>query len=169
MRTFARWAVPLLLTMGFVAAAGSQSNDSRIAASGVYVNGQQLTADTVQRLQVRYGQSIGPGRYWYDGMTGATGHEGGLASQQIDAGLNLGGALRSDASRGTSGVFINGRQLTTYETISIRQACQVPVQRGRYWMNADGIGGVEGGPAISSLAACVNRSVVVSRSGRTAA
>jgi hypothetical protein len=62
--------------------------------------------------------------------------------------------LRADASRDTSGVFINGRQLTNGEKAYIELACRTPVAAGRYFVNALGLGGFEGGPVIFNLALC---------------
>jgi hypothetical protein len=73
----------------------------------------------------------------------------------LPAGLRLGGPLRADASRGTSGVFFNGRELTTNEVASLRQ--HVPVEPGRYWLDSSGNAGPEGGPATANLAQMVQQ------------
>ena len=98
-----------LVSLG-IAAAHAADSSTRIV-----VNGVPLTADTVQALQGVYPVPIQPGRYWYDAVSGAYGLEGGPIAGQMMPGLRLGGAMRADASRGTSGVFINGRQLTLGE------------------------------------------------------
>ena len=123
-------------------------------ASAVVVNGQALPVDTVRALERAYQVPIAPGRYWYDPMSGAWGQQGGPIVGQMMPGLKLGGPLRADASNGTTQVFINGRELTMIEVLGLQQACQTAVLRGRYWVNAQGIGGVEGGPPIFNLAAC---------------
>ena len=82
------------------------------------------------------------------------GRKGGAIAGQMMPGLRLGGPLQADASRGTSGVFINGRQLTLGEKSYLEQACQTPVRAARYWVNAYGIGGFEGGPPTFNLAQC---------------
>jgi hypothetical protein len=69
-------------------------------------------------------------------------------------GLALGGELAPDASRGTSGVYINRRQLTAGEALFIERLCLRPVEQGRYWIAASGIGGFEGQPAFFNLAQC---------------
>jgi hypothetical protein len=51
-------------------------------------------------------------------------------------------------------VFVNGRQLTFGETAYIAQACRTPVIPGRYWVNAQGLGGYEGGAPFFNLALC---------------
>jgi hypothetical protein len=141
------YAVVLALSMPVSALAQEKS-------SRVIVNGQALPAKTVQELERAYQVPISPGRYWYDAASGAWGNEGGPIAGQMMPGLRLGGALRANASRGDSGVFINGRQLTKREVQNLRQSCRSDVYQGRYWVNAQGIGGVEGGPASFNLAAC---------------
>ena len=123
-------------------------------SSNVIVNGLPLPAQTVRELEPAYPVPSAPGRYWYDAFSGAWGVEGGPIAGQLNPGLRLGGPLRPDASRGNTQVFINGRQLTTGEVAGLQQACRTAVYRGRYWVNAQGIGGIEGGPAIFNLAAC---------------
>jgi hypothetical protein len=122
--------------------------------SGVIVNGATLPHETIRDLERIYRTPIYAGRYWYDPVSGAWGREGGPIAGQIFANLRLGGPLRADASRGTSRVFINGRELAMVEVYGLQRACNTPVVRGRYWVNAQGRGGVEGGPAIFNLAAC---------------
>jgi hypothetical protein len=124
----------------------------------VIVNGQALAPAAVRALERAYRVPIAPGRYWYDARSGAWGVEGGPIAGQMMPGLKLGGALRADASRGTSRVFINARELTVAEVGALAQACRTPVQRGRYWVDAQGVGGLEGGPPIFNLAACAPRS-----------
>ena len=139
-------AATLLLAIGIVHAAD--------APSGVVVNGQALPAATVRTLEQAYRVPIAPGRYWYDAVSGAWGLEGGPIAGQMMPGLRLGGPLAPDASRGNSQVFINGRELMVGEVWALQQACRTAVRRGRYWVNAQGVGGVEGGPALFNLAAC---------------
>jgi hypothetical protein len=123
-------------------------------STGIVVNTVPLTDETVQALQRIYPVPIQPGRYWYDAVSGAYGLEGGPIAGQMLPGLRLGGPLRADASRGTSGVFINGRQLTLGEKSYLEQTCRTPVVAGRYWVTAQGLGGYEGRPASFNLAQC---------------
>jgi hypothetical protein len=129
-----------------------------LAQGEVIVNAQALDKETIAQLQQIYPVPIAPGRYWYDALSGVYGVEGRPASGQMWPGLKLGGPLRADASRGTTPVFINGRQLTEGEVLYIALGCQSPVIPGRYWVNAFGIGGFEGGPAMFNLAQCGARS-----------
>jgi hypothetical protein len=127
---------------------------SLLGEDRVIVNGAALARETVRALERAYRVPIAPGRYWYDAVSGAWGQEGGPIAGQMLPGLKLGGALRANASRGTSGVFINGRELTPAEVAGLAQACRTQVARGRYWVNAQGVGGIEGGPPSFNLALC---------------
>jgi hypothetical protein len=144
-------------------AAASTSTDERARTVGptsdvqgarIVVNGQVLSAETVRQLQQIYPVAIPPGRYWYDPISGAWGRESEPIAGQMMAGLSLGGPLMANASRGTSGVFINGRQITDGEKAYIERLCQTPVAPARYWITSSGIGGFEGGPAFFNLAQC---------------
>lgn len=137
-----------------VVGAGIGSGYAAEGRTGIIVNSVALSADTVRQLQQIYPVPIRPGRYWYDAVSGAWGMEGGPIAGQMLPGLRLGGPLRADASRGTSGVFINGRQLTPGEKAYLEQACRTPVYPARYWVNAYGIGGFEGAPPSFNLALC---------------
>jgi hypothetical protein len=80
-------------------------------AADVFVNGVRLEDSTRQALERSYGVPIKPGKYWYDAVSGVWGHEGGPAEGQIHPGLRLGGPLKRDASKGSTGVIVNGREL----------------------------------------------------------
>jgi hypothetical protein len=137
--------------------AGVAANAGSVASAGeggIVVNGVKLNDETIQQLQQVYPVQVPPGRYWYDGISGAWGHEGEPIAGQMMPGLALGGTLASDASRGTSGIFINGRQITAGEKAYIEMLCQRPAVTGRYWIMATGVGGFEGGPAFFNLSQC---------------
>ena len=130
------------------------STGEQIDQGAIVVNGQALSAETVRQLQQIYPVAIPPGRYWYDPISGAWGRDGEPIAGQMLAGLSLGGPLQANASRGSSGVFINGRQITDGEKAYIERLCLTPVAPARYWIMASGIGGFEGGPAFFNLAQC---------------
>lgn len=119
------------------------------AQQAVVVNDVALDAPTLAELQRAYGP-IGPGRYWYDPASGLWGRERAPHSGQIMPGLRLGGPLRRDASGGRTGVIINGREIHPAELAQLQQLFG-QVNPGRYWLNAAGIGGYEGGPAQFNL------------------
>ncbi len=143
MRTFSL-ACFLLVAFALPLAAGD--------APQLVINGKPLSEQEmqlVQMLEQRYGAKAIPGRYWYDALTGLYGVEGYGTLGQLPAGLPLGGPLRENASNGTTGVFVNGRQLHLQEVQYLSQCTQVIP--GRYWMDAQGNGGVEGGPWLFNM------------------
>jgi hypothetical protein len=123
------------------------------AASGgrVYINETPISTEQIQLLEYAYGP-IQSGAYWYDPVSGLWGQQRGPAQGQIAAWLPLGGQLRADASGGNTRVFINGRELHPVDVERLRQIFGV-VPEGRYWMNAAGLGGPEGGMATFNLGA----------------
>lgn len=128
--------------------------------SPVVVNGQTLSAATLQLLQQRVGP-MPAGRWWYDACTGAWGPEGGPTAGWVAPCLPLPGPLRANASGGghgaLTGVFINGRELHPQDVIRLHQALGKPVWHGRWWADALGrFGPMLAGfklPAINNLAA----------------
>jgi hypothetical protein len=114
----------------------------RVVINGVAISDQELAA---------YGIPIPDGAYWYDPMCGAWGYQGGQCLGFTAPGLRLGGPLRPDASNGNTGVFVNGRQLHTYDVMALQRLG--PVLPGRYWVDAHGNCGFEGGPAFANLRA----------------
>lgn len=120
-------------------------------AADVVVNGIPLKESARRSLEQKYGVSIKPGQYWYDNISGVWGREGGPSEGQIHAGLRLGGPLRRDASKGHTGVIVNGRVLHVLDVASL-QRCLVVVP-GSYWVLANGVGGLESGPPQFNLAA----------------
>lgn len=127
------------------------------AAQRVLVNGEPVSQEDFVRELGRYGialtAQVPDGAYWYDRFSGLWGVEGGPTLGQMPAELALGGMLRPDAS-GSSGtaIFINGRELHYTEELYLQQLFGYTIP-GRYWMNAMGIGGLEGGPPAFNLLA----------------
>ena len=111
----------------------------------VYVNNAGLGAEKIKAIEQFYRVRLQSGRFWYDRLSGLWGLEGGPTVGQISPGLDLGGPLRASASNGDTGVFINGREIHFLELRYLQKLFGHVVQ-GRYWLNAEGIGGFEGGP-----------------------
>ena len=107
------------------------SNGQAVPESGVWINGVRLSVSQLDAITRRYGLRIPPGKYWYDRACGAWGVEGGPTLGVTIAGVQLGGRLRADASRGNTGVFVNGRQLPQRD-VAVLQQMRVPVMQG-YW------------------------------------
>ena len=116
--------------------------------SGLLVNSVELSLQQLLDYQIQ----LPAGRYWYDPASGLWGQEGGPFLGQINPNLALGGTLRADASGGTTGVFINGRELPIAEVEYLMLVFGGQIPLGRYWLNYDGAGGSEGGPQTFSLA-----------------
>lgn len=121
------------------------------ASPQIAVNGRALPAEAVHWLSQRYG-ALRPGSYWYDPVSGLWGLWGGPTAGQIAPNLQLGGPLPSHASGGGTGVFINGREIHRQEYLYL-QSIYGRVVAGRYWLNAQMIGGFEGGPPAFDLRA----------------
>jgi hypothetical protein len=119
------------------------------AQRAVSLNGTRLGAETLNQLDQISRTRVPDGAYWYDSRCGAWGMEGGPCLGVIQPGLQMGGPLRSDASRGNTGVFINGRELHMMDVLALQQ--MVAVLPGRYWLDAYGNCGYEGGPALGNL------------------
>jgi len=137
-------ALALLTSTLWMGPAAAQNNPTPVV-----VNGKTLSPDEILLIVAVTYQQPAPGRYWYDGVAGLWGLEGQGTAGAMPAGLTLGGSLQSNASRGTSGVYVNGRQLTHDEVAYLSQLG--PVNAGRYWLTADGTYGVEGGFALGNL------------------
>jgi len=119
------------------------------AAGAAVVNGVQITPEKIEDIQKRYGIRIANGDYWYDRVSGAWGYTGGPTVGQVYPFMDLGGPLKPNASNGNTGVFINGRQLHIQDVLALRQI--TVVIPGKYWCDAYGNIGFEGGPMIANL------------------
>ncbi|HEV7915142.1 MAG TPA: hypothetical protein VGP22_15360, partial [Albitalea sp.] len=125
-------------------------------ARDITVNGVSLDERTIATLESAYRTRLVPGRYWYDRRSGLWGLELGPSQGQIAPGLGLGGPLHPRASLGAragiTGVYINGREVHPQELVYL-QRLYGTVRPARYWLDARGIGGYEGGPAQFDLRA----------------
>jgi hypothetical protein len=147
----------LLMTLCLVGStrmAAGQDQTKQEDKRKVYFNRVRLSGEELAALTQKYRIFIRDGSYWYDRMSGAWGIEGGPTLGIGYAGLNLGGPLRADASNGRTGVFINGRQIHEVDKIALSQLG--PVIPGRYWVDALGNCGYEGGPAFVNLVYLAN-------------
>jgi hypothetical protein len=145
--------ISALVILGFVTATVLTEPGALTGqAHHIAVNGVRLTEAQIQNLEQRYRIQLQDGAYWYDRVSGAWGRQGGPTVGFTLAGLDLGGALRTDASGGGTGVFINGRELHPMDALALQQLLG-SVQPGRYWLDAQGNAGYEGGPALINLAA----------------
>jgi hypothetical protein len=141
-----KWFPRLFLAIALAATLAPARSAERI----VVVNGEALSSRTLAAIENHYHTTIPGGRYWYDRVSGVWGREGGPAAGHIQAGLNLGGPLWAQVSNGDTGVLVNGRRLT-YQEVMALQRLVGPIRPARYWLDAHGNAGYEGGPALVNL------------------
>jgi hypothetical protein len=107
------------------------------------INGVTLTAQQKSEFAKIYGIPPLAGTFWYDTRSGLWGVDGREAFGVLRPGHNF-GQLSPTASRGTTGVFINGRQINLAEALYIRNLLG-SVLPGRWWLDgATGYFGLEG-------------------------
>jgi hypothetical protein len=150
MKRTAQFTIAVILT---VSAAVAQAPARKLS-----FNGRNLTTQedlTVTRLEQIYGVRLPDGAYWYDNRSGAFGLWNGPAAAILPAGLGLGGPLPANASGGQTLVFVNGRSLHPLDIAALSRFLNV--QPGRFWVDAQGYFGYEGGPAIGNLVAIANQ------------
>jgi hypothetical protein len=119
----------------------------------VYINRVKLDDATIQALESQYRIPIQNGRFWYDATCGAWGVEGGPTAGFIYPGLNL-PPMPVDISEGGTGIFINGREIHRLDQMALQQIFGTTIP-GRYWLDAQGNLGPEGGAPIANLAAAI--------------
>lgn len=113
------------------------------ASPKVIINGRTLSAAQIQEMQAMYGVNPAPGNYWYDRMSGMFGVVGEAPGGFMYPGHDF-GQLDADASRGNTGVFVNGRNIPQGELMVLNYIWQTYVQPGRYWIDENGYVGYEG-------------------------
>jgi hypothetical protein len=107
------------------------------------------------------GDGIGllPSEFWYDSVSGAVGLIGQGTSAFGPAGLLAGvlPAVPANASNGTSGIFVNGRQITTAELTFLQNLINdpgdapAPMGATQFFVEADGDAGQIGGGVLWNL------------------
>ena len=109
------------------------------------INGKPLTAEQKAEFVRSYGRPPLAGDFWYDTRSGLWGVKGRETFGILRPGHNY-GPLAPTASAGTTGVFINGRQINLAEAIYIRNLLG-SVLPGRWWLDGTtGYFGLEGSP-----------------------
>ncbi len=121
-----------------------------VSDQAIIINRVALTAAEISAVEQQYGVRLQAGRFWYDRECGAWGLEGGPVMGYVMPGLTIGGPLPPDASGGSTGVFVNGRELHPQDVAGLQRF--MIVQRGRYTMDAFWNCGFEGWPPLFNLA-----------------
>lgn len=140
----------LILTLGFTSVLAF--GQPVLSIRRITINGRRLTVDQevrLERIELYYDVRIPDNDYWYDNRSGAAGFWHGPAVAALPAGLRLGGPMPPDCSGGNTGVFVNGRELHAVDVANLSDLG--PVYRGRYWLDANGNYGIEGGPLLGNL------------------
>ena len=158
--------IALALWLSLSACAAPPSSPAPAVAPPVAPVGRQLSFNghpaTAADLAIlapyehTWGVEVPSGKYWYDGVSGAAGQWGGPTRGFLAAGLALGGgAAPADASGGgngkLTGVFINGREIHPLDVKGLTAMFGQPPQPGRWFVDATGWFGPEGGQAIGNL------------------
>lgn len=115
----------------------------RPADSNVIINGRPLGASELRGFVSQYGVEPAPGAYWYDADSGLYGVAGMASAGFLLPGHEF-GPLLADASRGNTGVFLNGRNLPQDELFLLNAIWGTYIQPGRYWLDGMGNVGYEG-------------------------
>ncbi len=121
----------------------------------VVINQIPISEAQLQQIEAQYHFKIPDGIYWYDARCGAWGMAGEPTLGFTTPNLNLGGTLQPNASNGTTGVFINGRQLHQRDVMELRKVLPV-VMQGRYFLDKHGSMGFEGGLPLINLYSLIN-------------
>jgi hypothetical protein len=116
----------------------------------ITVNG--AATDQLDRL---VGFRVPDGDYWYDAKSGAAGAMGGPCEGFLPPGLGF-PPMPPGCSGGGTGVFVNGRELHPAEAAALQRLVGF-VMPGRYWVDAQGNAGFEGGPALVNLRSASRR------------
>jgi hypothetical protein len=114
-------------------------------AGAVIINGVALSNEQMAEIEKAYGVRPKAGSYWYDAKSGLYGVVGYPAYGTMLPNHRF-GPMKSDVSKGTTGVFINGRELPALEYAVWSYMVGSWIQPGKYWLDHQGNAGYEGNP-----------------------
>ena len=112
--------------------------------TGVYINDILIEKEKIKEFETTYQITIPDGRYWYDKECGVWGLEGGPTKGVLQPNWDI-GTLKSDASNGDTGIFLNGREVHR-EELTFFQPLVYLLGGNRIWINNKGDIGLEGQP-----------------------
>ncbi len=112
----------------------------------VSINGAALSTAQIADIEKTYGVRPKPGSYWYDAKSGLYGVVGYSAYGYMQPNHHF-GKMKSDVSKGNTGVFINGREIQQSEFTVWSYMVGAWIQPGKYWLDHQGNAGYEGNPA----------------------
>jgi hypothetical protein len=111
----------------------SPSKTQQQEGTGVFINEKEAPPEQLAQLKQLYGMAPPKGRYWYDSRSGLYGMWGFEAAGYIRPGHDF-GIVPAQASRGNTGVFINGREINLTEALFV-QSIFGAVYQGRWWLD----------------------------------
>jgi hypothetical protein len=130
----------LMLTALALGAARAEAQSDQ---TQTIINGKVMTAAQRADFVRTYGTQPLGGNFWYDPVSGLWGVVGREAFGVLQPGLPY-GPVSPTASAGTTGVFINGRQINLAEALYIKSLLG-SVLPGRWWLEGrTGNFGLEG-------------------------
>lgn len=152
------------------------TNEVSASENAVVVNDVLLDDRWLEAFQEEGIQSLAPGRYWFDEKSGLWGREGeppsgqstlesynrfGRTSEERILGFikkkePFPGTLKPDASRGTTRVFVNGRELPEAELMEMRNYLPT-LAAGRFNLDREGYFWPEGQRRNTVTAVNLNR------------
>jgi len=135
---------------GLTAAIAMASAETLGEKDKVIVNGDAISRSDMDAFEMAFGVRIPSGKYWYDRISGAWGPEGKPTAGFTIPGMRLGGQLKENASKGDSGVFVNGRELPK-EDVKALNRIGIQPKKNRYWLDAYGNCGLENGPFLMNI------------------
>ena len=128
-----------------VLALGVHQAQAQADRAQTIINGKPLSAEQRAAFVRLYSTQPLGGNFWYDPASGLWGVVGREAFGVLRPGLPY-GPVSPTASAGTTGVFINGRQVNPAEALYIRSLLG-SVVAGRWWLDGrTGNFGLEGNP-----------------------
>ena len=148
----------LTMTLVLLTACSKSGESEQKVQQGrkVYFNRVQLSEQQLQSLESMLQTKVQDGKYWYDKMCGAWGVEGGPTAGFVYPGLELPGPMPVNISGGGTGVFINGREVHQLDKKGLEQLFG-SAPAGRYWLDAQGNMGPEGGMPVVNLVMAIQQ------------